>query len=101
MATLTSATIAAANTFTTPVRLTGYFNVSVSGTISSGTTVTAQRSPDNSNWYDVDSWTAAAEAVGYEPEYLWYRVGCKTAQFTGGDSVVIRVGATSQQVNTL
>ena len=89
MATIASKTITAQNSFTDSVQITGWFNISVSGTF--GATVTAQRSPDNVNWFDVDSWTAPVEEVGMEPEVLWYRVGVKTGDFTSG-SVVVRLG---------
>lgn len=94
MTTLVNETISAQNTFTTPVQLEGYFNLSLSGTITGATTtVTVQRSVDGStNWFDVDTFTSTTETYGFEPEFMYYRVGCKTGQFTGGDSVVIRIG---------
>lgn len=89
MTTIASASIAAQNTFTDAVRLEGYFNLSLSGTWVA--TVTAQRSIDNSTWVDVDTFTANAEEVGFEPEFMWYRVGVKTGAFTSG-TVVVRLG---------
>lgn len=89
MSTIASKTITAQNTFTDAVQITGWFNLSISGTFSA--TVTAQRSTDNANWNDVDSWTAPIEIVGMEPEVIWYRFGVKTGAYTSG-SVVIRVG---------
>ena len=91
MSTIASKSITADNSFTDPVQITGYFNVSISGTF--GATVTAQRSVDNSTWVDVDSWTAPAEEVGMDPEVMWYRVGVKTGNFTSG-TVVVRIGQT-------
>lgn len=93
MATIASATITAQNTFTTPVRLEGYFNLSISGTINVGTTVTVQRNTDNgATWYDVDTFTGATEEYGFEPELMYYRVGIKTGEFGAGSSVVVRLG---------
>ena len=92
MTTMTSATITAQNTFTPSTRFDGNFNLSISGTISAGTTVTCQRSLDGSTWHDVDTFTSISENVGFEPEVLFYRAGCKTGEFTGGDSVVVRIG---------
>lgn len=89
MAQLTTKSISAQNTFSDAVQLEGYFNLSISGTFSA--TVTVQRSPDNSAWYDVDTFTAPAEDVGFEPEFMWYRVGVKTGAYTSG-TVVIRLG---------
>lgn len=81
--------ITAQNTFTDSVQLTGNFNLSISGTFSA--TVVVQRSTDNSTWRDVDSFTAATEEVGYEPEVMWYRAGVKTGGFTSG-TVDVRLG---------
>lgn len=92
MATLASASITAQNTFTTPIQLHEWFNVSISGSFVA--TVTAQRSIDAITWNDVDSWTAPSEDTGFEPEFLWYRFGVKTGDYTSG-TVVIRVGATT------
>lgn len=89
-----TASIGAQNTFTEAVQLTGYFNLSISGTFSA--TVTVQRSTDNSSWRDVDSYTAAAEEVGFEPEVMYYRVGVKTGGYTSG-TVDVRLGYDPQQ----
>lgn len=93
MSTIALKSITAENSFTTAVQIAGWFNVSISGTFSA--TVTVQRSPDNTNWYDVDSWTAPAEDVGMEPEVMWYRIGVKTGNFTSG-TVVVRLGQDAQ-----
>ena len=89
MTTIATANITAENTFTTAARLEGYFNLSISGAWAA--TVTVQRSIDNSTWVDVDTFTANAEEVGFEPELMWYRVGVKTGEFTSG-TVVVRLG---------
>lgn len=86
MATIASASIAAQNTFTTGVQLEGNFNISISGTFSA--TVVVQRSTDNSNWYDVNSFTAPFEGTGFEPEVMYYRIGVKTGGYTSGTAVV-------------
>ena len=89
MTTLTTASIIAQNTFSDAVRLEGYFNISLSGTWVA--TVTVQRSIDNSTWVDVKTYTLIAEEVGFEPEFMWYRVGVKTGGYTSG-TVVVRLG---------
>lgn len=93
MSTMTTAAISAQNTFSTAVRIGKEFNVSISGTFVA--TVTAQRSYDNVTWYDVDTWTAPSEDVGFEPEYIWYRIGVKTGNYTSG-TVNIRIGNADQ-----
>lgn len=94
MSTLTTKTISAENTFTDAVQLEGYFNVSLSGTITTATTtITVQRSTDGaSNWRDVDTFDSATETFGFEPEFMFYRIGCKSGEFTPGDSITIRIG---------
>jgi hypothetical protein len=89
MTTLVTASIIAQNTFSDAVRLEGYFNISLSGTWVA--TVTVQRSIDNSTWVDVKTYTLIAEEVGFEPEFMWYRVGVKTGGYTSG-TVVVRLG---------
>lgn len=89
MTTIASKTVTAQNSFTDSVQISGWFNLSISGTFVAS--VFVQRSIDNSTWLDVDSFTAPTEQVGMEPEVVWYRVGVKTGGFTSG-SVVIRVG---------
>jgi hypothetical protein len=93
MATIISGTITAQNTFTDSARLEGYFNLSISGTINTGTTVTVQRNTDNgATWYDVDTFTGATEDYGFEPELMYYRIGIKSGEFGAGSSVVVRIG---------
>lgn len=90
MTTLASKTITAQNTFTDPVQLTGYFNLSISGTFVA--TVTVQRSFDEMvTWNDVDTFTSPAEEYGMETEVCWYRAGVKTGAFTSG-SITVRLG---------
>ena len=80
----TEVSITAQNTFSAPISVHGYFNVSISGISSS--TVYIQRSFNNgTTWKDVKAYTADAEDAGYEPERdIWYRVGVKTGGFGSG-----------------
>lgn len=96
MATVASAVITAADTYTDPCRLEGYFNVSIGGTFSA--TVTVQRSVDAVTWVDVDTWTAPAEDYGFEPENMYYRIGVKSGAFTSG-SVTVRIGREDKDVH--
>ena len=90
MSTIASKTITAGNSFTDPVKLTGFFNLSISGTFVA--TITVQRSFDNQvTWQDVDTFTAPTEDYGMEPEVCWYRAGVKSGDFTSG-SIVVRLG---------
>lgn len=90
MTTIASKTITAADQFTDPVRLTGFFNLSISGTFVG--TLTVQRSFDNqATWQDVDTFTSVIEDFGMEPEVCWYRAGVKTGEFTSG-SITVRLG---------
>jgi hypothetical protein len=90
VSTIANKTITAANSFTDPVRLTGFFNLSISGTFVG--TVTVQRSFDEmATWKDVDIFTKPTEDWGMEPEVCWYRAGVKAGEFTSG-SIVVRLG---------
>ncbi len=98
MTTLIEKNITAANTFSDSFRFDGDFNFSVRGTLNTGTIVTVQRSIDNATWTDVDTFTSISENVGYEPELLYYRAGCKTGEFTGGDNITVRFGSKWQSL---
>jgi len=98
MTTLIEKNITAANTFSDSFRFDGDFNFSVRGTLNTGTIVTVQRSIDNATWTDVDTFTSISENVGYEPELLYYRAGCKTGEFTGGNNITIRFGSKWQSL---
>ena len=90
MSTIASKTITSDNSFTDPVRLAGFFNLSLRGTFVA--TVTVQRSFDEMvTWHDVDTFTAPTEDYGMEPEVCWYRAGVKTGEFTSG-SISVRLG---------
>ncbi len=79
--------IDAENIWSNSATLTGYFNLSLSGTWVA--TVTIQRSFDQgSTWYDVDTWTANTQEYGLEPENgVYYRFGVKTGEHTSGTVV--------------
>lgn len=83
-----SASIAAANTFTSGVVVFGPFNLSISGSWVG--TVTLQRSFDNgTTWVDVGTYTANIEDVGDEPEEgVAYRAGFKTGEYTSGTAEI-------------
>ena len=83
-------TITAQNQFSSSVVLTGYFNLSISGTWVA--TVTVQRSFDSGDtWFNVDTFTENTQEYGLEPERdVYYRIGVKTGDFTSGE-VVLRL----------
>jgi len=82
MSRVVTAAIAAQNTFSDSIRLSGPFDLSISGTFVA--TVTVQRSYDNSTWRDVDVFAAPTEQYGFQPEIAWYRAGVKTGAYTSG-----------------
>lgn len=93
-----TSSIAADNTFTDPIRVTGAgidrtFSIDVSGTFVA--TVTLQRSYTSSAgpWLDVSSfsWTAPVAttcADGLDNQILWYRIGVKAGNYTSGTASV-------------
>lgn len=89
MSTVVTKSITAQNTWSDAMQINGWFNVSISGTFVA--TVTVQRSTDNTNWRDVNTFTASFEGTGMEPEVMWYRIGVKTGAFTSG-TVDVRLG---------
>lgn len=82
----TTKTLSAQNTFTDSIYIIGNFNLSISGTFSA--TVTVQRSTDDTNWRDVDTFVAPAEQVGYDPIKGYYRAGIKTGGYTSGSATI-------------
>ena len=86
-------TIKGSNQFTDPVKLSGYFNVSISGTWVG--TITVQRSWNlGDTWLDVDTWTANTEEYGLEPEHtnvVLYRIGTKADANFAGTSAILRL----------
>jgi hypothetical protein len=83
-------TITGSNQFTDPVKLSGYFNLSVSGSWLG--TITVQRSFDlGSTWFDVAEFTTNTEEYGLEPEHtnvVLYRAGAKTDKFNGTNCTI-------------
>ena len=79
-------TISAQNTFSDGLSVRGDFAVSISGV--SDSTITIQRSFDNSTWADVDTFTGNYEGNGYEGVGALYRAGVKTGDY-GSDTVVV------------
>ena len=82
--------ITAENQFTDPVRLTGFFNISLSGKWTA--TVTVQRSFDKGDtWFDVETFVSNTQEYGFEPEGgVYYRIGVKIGNYTS-DTVVVRL----------
>ena len=81
-----TASLSAENTFTDSIDLVGHFNLSISGTFVA--TVTVQRSFDNTNWFDVDTFTSPIETYGFDPSQVYYRAGIKTGAYTSGTAVI-------------
>ena len=83
---LASGTVSTENLFISPTKLTGYFNLSLSGTWNA--TLTVQRSFDlGATWLDVKTWTAATSGIG----------GC--GYFGGGGNARNTAGAGSAAGN--
>ena len=79
-------TISTANSWTDPVHIIGDFNFSIVASTSPAFvgTVTVQRSNDESDWRDVDTFTVSSEEVGYDPMKNYYRAGIKAGEYTAG-----------------
>ena len=76
----------AANGSTASLQIRGHFNLSLSGTW--GATVTMQRSWNNTDWFDVDTFTGNYEGVGFDAEEVFYRA---TVSGYASGTVVIRI----------
>lgn len=74
------------NGSTAALQITGHFNLSLSGTW--GATVTMQRSWNNTDWFDVDTFTGNYEGVGFDAEEVFYRA---TVSSYASGTVVIRI----------
>ena len=74
------------NGSTDALQIRGHFNLSISGTWSA--TVTIQRSWNNSDWFDVDTFTGNYEGVGFDAEEVYYRA---TVSSHSSGTVVIRL----------
>lgn len=83
-----SASLSAANTYTTAMAFRGEVNVWISGTWAG--TITLQATyDDGATWIDVQAYTANAVDVLYEPEVgIAYRLGFKPGAYTSGTAVV-------------
>ena len=93
MSRVVTRTITAANQFTDSIRISGPFDLSISGTFDA--IITVQRSYDNSTWRDVDTFTEAVEMTGTQGEIAWYRVGVKTSEFTSASDLVVTLAGNS------
>ena len=74
------------NESTAALQIRGHFNLSISGTWAA--TVTVQRSWNNSDWFDVDTFTGNYEGVGFDAEEVYYRA---TVSGYSSGTVVIRL----------
>jgi len=83
---MATADISAQNQFTDPVLVDGYdFDVSIHNSSSFVGTITLQRSREKDGTYrDVETWTAVVEDRGVSAGKFWYRLGCKTGDYTSG-----------------
>jgi hypothetical protein len=91
-----SATLTAADTWTTPTRLQqGGFNLSVQGTIANGSTVSLQRSYAGADgpFFTVKNYTAESEEIVDNAEAsVYWRIGIAAGNFSTNDSVDVRLG---------
>jgi hypothetical protein len=100
-----TAALAAQNTFTTAIRVTGVDAARIFSYLFTGTwsgTLTLQRSFDSatSGFADVSTFTANASANfddGLDNSIAWYRVGFKTGQYTSGTATVTLTYASGGQ----
>lgn len=84
--------LTAADQSTDSLQVVGHFNLSIRSVGSAFVgTVTIQRSWDNTNWWDVDTFTSDVETYGYDPEEVYYRAITKAGEWTSG-TVAIRLG---------
>lgn len=91
-------TIAAQNTFSSSIRVTGVgasrsFGITITGSLGGVTKVTLQSSLDDSTFNDVagEQWTATTStsyADGLDNQVIYYRIGIKTGDYAGPDSAV-------------
>jgi hypothetical protein len=73
-------------------QIRGHFNLSIrSVSTPFAGTVTVQRSWNNTDWFDVDTFTSDIETYGYDPEEVYYRAEIKVGEWTSG-TVAIRLG---------
>lgn len=91
--------ISAQNTFSNAIKVSGLarsIGITITGTLAAGSKVTLQQSTDDATWSDVAGqvWTSASMPVsgsysdGLVNQIIYYRIGIKTGDYTGPDSVV-------------
>ena len=86
-----SKTISEENSFSNSILIgADHFSISIQGTFVA--TVTLQKTYNEVDWLDVQTFTLSGEFFGLEPEGSKYRIGVKTGDFTSG-SVNVRLGA--------
>lgn len=93
-----SASVTAENQFTSAIRVTGVdaqriFTSAITSLSATGTTITIQRSleSDSGPWTDYANFTADStrtEDDGLDNQIAWYRVGCKTGNYSTGTIAV-------------
>lgn len=97
-----SSTIAAENTFTGSILVTGLeraFGIIITGDLSAGSTVTLQKSTDDATWTDVSGQTFTNASMDVSTTYndtllnqqIYYRIGIKTGDYTASDSVTCQL----------
>jgi len=84
--------LTAAGQQTPSLQVVGHFNLSLRSTGAPFVgTVTIQRSWNNTDWFDVDTFTSDVETYGYDPEEVYYRAVSKAGEWTSG-TVAVRLG---------
>lgn len=82
----------AAGQATLGFQIRGHFNLSIRSVATPfAGTVTVQRSWNNTDWFDVDTFTSDIETYGFDAEEVYYRAEIKTGEWTSG-TVAIRLG---------
>jgi hypothetical protein len=73
------------NTYSTGIKFyPGKFHLLVTGFNAATATVHVQRSTNNTNWYDVDSFSADIQQNCEEVVGAYWRSGIKAGNYTGG-----------------
>lgn len=84
-----TASVSAANTFTSSIRVTGVGGARAMGVQVSGTwvgTITLQRSLDEATWTDITTYTNTSTSYNdsLDNQIIYYRIGFKTGNYTSG-----------------
>ncbi len=90
-----AATITASNQWTATITAKGYNKIDVSIRGVTGSTVTLQRKrdgEDDSEYRDVKTWTADAEEIVEQATDWVYRLGVKSGEHGGGDTIEAEMG---------